>query len=74
LCQRTRFLATKRIRTERTIITIIVAAAISRVGFDAAGLGLGEFEGVIEGVIEGELLGVGVGVFVEEVGEAEDGG
>jgi len=74
LRQRTRFLAAKIIRTDSTIMTIIVAAAISTVRFDAAGLGLGEFAGVIEGAIEGELVGVGVGVFVKGIGVAEDGG
>ena len=72
--QRTRFLATKSIRVDSTIMTIIVAAAISMVSFDARGLGLGEFEGVIEGAIEGEMVGVDVGVFVEGVGVAEEGG
>jgi hypothetical protein len=55
-------------------MTIIVVAAISRIRFDAAGLGLGEFAGVIEGAIEGEPVGVGVGAFVAGVGVAEDGG
>ena len=54
-------------------MTIIVAAESSRVRFGPAGLGLGEFAGVIEGATEGELVGLGVGVFANGLGVAEDG-